>query len=101
MSRVEDCLAVQVSQRPDAFALTDSTGLRWSYRELDIAAASLADDFAAQGVHKGDRAIVLAETCGAAVAALLADWQIGAIAVPVKARQSGSEINQVLQYATP
>lgn len=101
MSRVEDYLAAQVAERPDALALTDSTSLRWSYRALDFAAASLADEFTAQGVQKGDRIMVVSENCGAAVAALFAAWQMGAIAVPLNARQSAREIDRVLQHATP
>ncbi|WP_223424846.1 class I adenylate-forming enzyme family protein [Tateyamaria pelophila] len=101
MSRVEDYLAKQVTQRPDALALSDSTGLRWSYRALDAAAAALADEFAALGVKKGDRVMVVSENCASAVAALFAAWQMGAIAVPVNARQTEPEIDRVLQHATP
>ena len=35
MSRVEEYLADQVSARPDALALTDSTGVSWSYQDLE------------------------------------------------------------------
>lgn len=101
MSRVEDYLAAQVAKRPDALALTDSTGLRWSYRALDAAAAALAGEFAAQGVKKGDRVMVVSENCASAVAALFATWQMGAIAVPVNARQTEPEIERILRHATP
>lgn len=101
MSRVEDYLAAQVAKCPDALALTDSTGLRWSYRALDAAAAALASEFTAQGVKKGDRVMVVSENCASAVAALFATWQMGAIAVPVNARQTEPEIERILRHATP
>lgn len=101
MTRVGDYLAAQVAARPDAAALSDSTGLAWSYRDLSDAATELAAQFAAKGLQAGDRVMILSENCAATVAALFAAWQIGAIAVPVNARQTETEIDRVLRHAAP
>lgn len=101
MSRVDDYLAAQVVARPDALALSDSTGLVWTYRALGEAVDALAAEFVTLGVVKGNRVMVVSENCGSAVAALFAAWKVGAIAVPVNARQSEAEISRILHHATP
>jgi acyl-CoA synthetase (AMP-forming)/AMP-acid ligase II len=101
MSQVQDYLAAQVATRPQALALTDSTGAVWSYEALNTAAAALADRLLEHGVQPGDRVMIVSENCAAAVAALFAAWQVGAIAVPVNARQSRDEISRILVHATP
>ena len=102
MSRVEGYLADQLSARPDALALTDSTGVRWSYQDLEDAVAALAAALQAQDVTVGDRVLVVSENCAAAVAALFATWRVGAIVVvPVNARQTERELTRIIDHATP
>ena len=99
--RVEDLLAAQVATRPDAPALTDTTGKNWSYTDLDRASTSLGNLLRNAGVAAGDRVVILSENCAAAVAALFACWKIAAIAVPVNARQSEREVGRILDHAAP
>jgi long-chain acyl-CoA synthetase len=101
MSRVEEYLADQVSARPDALALTDSTGVSWSYQDLEDAVVALAEELQAQNVTVGDRVLVVSENCAAAVAALFATWRVGAIVVPVNARQTERELTRIIDHATP
>jgi acyl-CoA synthetase (AMP-forming)/AMP-acid ligase II len=99
--RVETFLASQVASRPDALALTDSIGRRWSYEALDIASSDLANVLKSKGVAVGDRVLMLSENCNLAVATLFACWKMGAIAIPVNARQTASEVDRIVAHATP
>lgn len=91
----------QAETRPDAPALSDTTGAHWSYAELSRAADAFAADLTAEGARPGDRVVILSENCAAAVAALFACSRIGAWAVPVNARQTEPEIARILAHAEP
>ncbi|WP_299726928.1 class I adenylate-forming enzyme family protein [uncultured Tateyamaria sp.] len=99
--RVDHLLAAQVAERPDALALEDATGAAWSWSDLDVSARALGAELRAQGVMPKDRVLIMIENCAAAVAALFACWQIGAVPVPVNARQSGREIDRIAAHAAP
>jgi len=103
MTRVQDYLTAHLAspETAQALALTDSTGASLSYGDLDEAARALGEALQLQGVKAGDRVMIVSENCGAAVAALFAAWYIGAIAVPVNARQSQSELKRIISHATP
>ena len=101
MSRIEEYLFAQVKARPNAPALTDSLGNRWTYTDLDTAAKSLGTHLQSAGAVAGDRIMIVSENCAAAIAGLYAGWLIGAIAVPVNARQSTPEIDRIIAHATP
>ncbi|MBY5935311.1 acyl--CoA ligase [Tateyamaria omphalii] len=101
MPSVYDLLAHQVATRPDALALEDVTGARLTYRGLSAAADDIADVLKAKGIGPGDRVMIVSENCAAKVAALFATWRIGAIAVPVNARQTEAELARVNAHAEP
>ncbi|WP_298974233.1 class I adenylate-forming enzyme family protein [uncultured Roseobacter sp.] len=100
-ARAHRFLADQVARRPDALAMTDGTGVAWTWRDLETAAVAAADGLSQRGCRVGDRVVILCENCTAAVAFLFGCWRIGAIAVPVNARQSTSEVTRILDHATP
>ena len=100
-SRIDDLLPDQYAAHPDAAALEDATGARWTYADLHGAAHALGDHLRRHDVQSGDRVVIVAENCAAAVAALFAIWGIGAVAVPVNARQTGPEIDKVIAHAQP
>ena len=100
-ARWHDFLDGQVKQRPGAAAVSDSTGVRWDYAALDAAVTDLRDVLAAAGAKPGDRVVVLIENCAAAMAAVFACSRMGAIAVPVNARQTAVEIDRVVNHARP
>lgn len=98
---VYDLLTAQVAARPTANALEDATGSAWTYDDLDKAARALGQVLKECGVGQGDRVMCVAENCAAGVAALFAIWAIGAVAVPVNARQSPAEIDNIIAHAAP
>lgn len=91
----------QVVVRPDAPAVSDTTGTRWTYAELGAAVDDLADRLKRAGARPGDRVLMLSENCAATVAALFACSRIGAWAVPVNARLTGPEMSRILAHAQP
>jgi long-chain acyl-CoA synthetase len=94
-------LDAQISTRPDALALTDSGGASWTYAALDAACDAVRDTLQGAGVCPGDRVVIVAENCAATVAALFACSRLGAIAVPVNARQTDSELTRITDHANP
>lgn len=101
MERWHDFLDAQVADRPTAPALSDSGGARWDYADLGRACDAIKEILEAEGVRRGDRVVVLSENCAAAIAALFACSRMGAMAVPVNARQTEAEITRVTDHATP
>lgn len=101
MAHVQDFLATQVAARPEAPALTDSSGVRWSFADLDRTSGALAQILRTGGVQPLDRVLMLSENCAAAVAVLFAAWKIGAVILPVNARQSAIEIDRIIAHAEP
>lgn len=91
----------QAAKRPDARALTDTTGAAWSWADLKAASEDVVAVLKQAGVQRGDRVLILAENCNAAVAALYACSRLGAAAIPVNARQTRQEVERVIAHATP
>ncbi|WP_299028178.1 class I adenylate-forming enzyme family protein [uncultured Sulfitobacter sp.] len=101
MELVVDFLKDRVAIAPDSTALSDSSGVHWSYSDLDRASDDLAAHLAAVGVQPNDRVLLLVENCAAAVATLHAAWKLGAVVIPFNARQTEAEVARVLKHATP
>ncbi|MEY8829257.1 class I adenylate-forming enzyme family protein [Sedimentitalea sp. XS_ASV28] len=91
----------QAATRPTAPALADTTGLRWTYADLDAACDALGARLAGQGVRPGDRVLILSENSAPTVAALFACSRIGAIAIPVNARLTAGEVDRIVEHARP
>jgi acyl-CoA synthetase (AMP-forming)/AMP-acid ligase II len=91
----------QIATRPEAPTVSDSSGADWTYRELDAACSDIAGLLAEAGARPGDRVMVLIENCAAGMAAVFAASRIGAIAVPVNARQTAAELQRILDHARP
>ena len=100
-SRWHHFLDHQAETRPDAPAMADSIGNTWTYGALSAAVVALRDRLTASGVRPGDRVLILAENCAPAVAALFACSRLGAVAIPVNARQTEREITRILDHARP
>ncbi|MEH6737587.1 MAG: class I adenylate-forming enzyme family protein [Sulfitobacter sp.] len=101
MARVEEFLRDRVAVAPDTIALSDSSGVTWSYAELDRASDDLADALRGVGVQANDRVLLLVENCAAAVATLHAAWKVGAVIIPFNARQTEGEVARVVKHASP
>lgn len=98
---VYDLLAHQVATRPDALAVEDVTGARLTYAQLDVATGEIAEVLSGKAIAQGDRVMIVSENCAATVAALFATWRLGAIAVPINARQTPAELARVDAHAEP
>lgn len=101
MARVEELLADQVARAPLSTALSDSTGVVWTFADLDAASDHLAAALQDAGVQANDRVLLLAENCAAAVSALHAAWKLGAVIIPFNARQTEAEVARIVRHATP
>jgi acyl-CoA synthetase (AMP-forming)/AMP-acid ligase II len=91
----------QIEQHPDALAITDNGGAAWDYATLGAACDAVRRELKASGVQPGDRVLIVAENCAAAVACLFACSRLGAIAVPTNARQTAPEIARIADHARP
>ena len=101
MPRVEMFLTDQAARRGDAPALRDTLGTGWSYAELNAASDAMAAALRNAGVSRNDRVLMLSENCAAAVATLFAVWKLGAVIIPVNARQTEAELRRILDHADP
>lgn len=99
--RWHDFLARHVAERPGAPALTDTTGAKWDYAALDRACTDMQAVLARHGVRAGDRVLMLAENCAAAVAVLFAASRMGACVIPINARMTEAEIARIVAHAEP
>ncbi|MHA6264550.1 class I adenylate-forming enzyme family protein [Arenibacterium sp. CAU 1754] len=99
--RWHDYLGTQIATRPTAKAVSDSGGASWDYATLDAACSDITTLLGDAGVRAGDRVLLLAENCAAAMAALFACSRLGAIVAPVNARQTAAEIDRILNHAKP
>ena len=99
--KVQDFLALQAQERPDAPAMSDETGVNLTWRDAAQAATDLADELKAVGVQPRDRVMILCENSVAAVIALFAAWSCDAVAVPINARLTEHEVDRVTTYVSP
>ncbi len=54
-----------------------------------------------EGVVAGNRVLLLAENCGAAVAVLFACARSGICVIPINARQTATEVDRIIAHADP
>lgn len=95
-----EILARAVRRRPDAPALREGDE-RWTYAEVDAAAAALAGRLAGLGVGAGTRVAVSIPRSAASVLAFWAVARLGAVHVPVDPGYPAERIRYVLEDARP
>lgn len=100
-ARVEHFLDAQAAARPDAPAFSDSLGVHKTFAETEAAVVHAAHLLQSAGVRAGDRVLMLSENCVTAVVMLFATWRLGAVIIPVNARQTQAEVERILTHATP
>ncbi|GHF37174.1 hypothetical protein GCM10018790_13500 [Kitasatospora xanthocidica] len=88
--------AARVAAAGDRVAVTDGTGTRLTYRQLDERAARLAALLAGEGVRRGDRVGLCLGRSVDLVAAVLAVWRLGAAYVPVDPDNPAERLAYVL-----
>ncbi|MEX0285404.1 MAG: AMP-binding protein, partial [Paracoccaceae bacterium] len=101
MTLWHDPIDQQIAERPDALAILDSVGTEWCYADLDRAIADVETVLTGQGLKRGQRVLLLAENCAAAVAVLFACSRQGVAVIPVNARQTAAEVERVKNHAEP
>ncbi len=95
-------LAVRCSQQPQKQALEcRDTGQCWTYAQLQDQAWAMSQYLTRHGVEPHDRVVIWAENSGAYVVALMALWQLGAVAVPVNPRYRQREMELILTDCAP
>ncbi|MEQ8698569.1 MAG: AMP-binding protein, partial [Bauldia litoralis] len=100
-ARLIDMIRRQAALNPDAPALTEAGGASIDYRGLAAAVAAAAETFERLGVGPGDRVLIVNENSIAAVTALFAAAALDAWPVPVNARLSAREIDEIAKHCEP
>lgn len=72
-----------------------STHKVYSYRQMQSLIDAAQEEFLARQVGKGDRVMMSAPNSARLIASILALWRIGAVAVPVDARVTVQEVQNV------
>ena len=101
MGHMHGYLDHQAATRPEAQAVSDNGGTSWTYSELSAACDGLQSVLTGAGVAAGDRVLIVSENCALAIAAQFACSRLGAVAVPVNARQTASELSRIADHARP
>jgi fatty-acyl-CoA synthase len=87
---------------PHLQAVIDAeTNKKWSYKQINDRAVSIAQWLSSQGVKKGDRIALIAPNHISYFDLLFASKKIGAIFVPLNWRLSINELNDVLADCSP
>jgi long-chain acyl-CoA synthetase len=99
-SRIADLLGSHPELPPDHPALLDVSGV-WTYAELEQAVRQTRTWLAANGVRAGDRVMIVSENCRAFAALAFAISSLDAWPVPVNARMSAREIDEIRDHCDP
>jgi long-chain acyl-CoA synthetase len=91
--RISD-FAARSSHFRDRLALVDSGG-SWTYGQLDGAIHELESWLLYLGIRPGDRVMIVAENCRALIAMIFAVSCLDACAVPVSAKLTPEELDQL------
>ncbi len=89
-----------VETAPDLPAI-DQEGTVWSYGQLGQAVDRLTYFLGAHDVAAGDRVLFVMENSIGAIAGMLAAMRLGAWAIPLNARLSVREIDEIRKHAGP
>jgi long-chain acyl-CoA synthetase len=99
-SRISDVLRLWSERLPDHPAIIESSGV-WTGAQLVRAVEVAREWLARSGVRAGDRVMIVCDNCRGAVAVLFAAAQLDAWGVPVNARLSAREIDEIRDHCQP
>lgn len=99
-SEIQDAVKLWAEHSPSHPALVENSGT-WTYRELSSAISAAAGLLREGGVRPGDRVMIVGENSRVFVAILMGSLQLGAWAVPVNARLSAREIDEIQEHCRP
>lgn len=95
--RVPDMAARRAALTPDRTAFIDhESGRRWSFAEVEDAAARMATGLRAMGLKPGDRLTVLTLNRVEFFVALFACWRARVVMAPLNWRQPVPELTEVV-----
>jgi len=100
-TRIHHLLDEKAAAAPDRAAIIDPDGRIVTYRDWTGAAADATAALREAGVGAGDRVMVVAENASAFTAFVFACSMLDAWAVPVNARLTAREIENLIDHATP
>ncbi|MEM7123240.1 MAG: class I adenylate-forming enzyme family protein [Pseudomonadota bacterium] len=95
---VSDILEIGLQLKPDEPALV-STEVRWTWRELDVAARRLAGNYLGLGLRPGDRVASLMPNRVVLVVHYLACLKAGLVATPLNYRYMPPEVDHALRVS--
>lgn len=96
-NRIVDVVEAQANHSPNQLALIDPSG-SWTYQEFRSAIQQVQSSFRDVGVRAGDRVMVVCENCRAFVTMVFALSGLDAWPVPVNARLSERELDQIRNH---
>lgn len=96
-AKISDVVWPWAERSPDRIALVELSE-SWTYGDLASAVTVGADLLTNSGVRPGDRVMIVCENCRAMIALLFAAVSIDAWAVPVSARFTAREIDQIRDH---
>jgi long-chain acyl-CoA synthetase len=97
VEHLSDLVKPWVERSSEQLALVEAAG-QWTYGQLNRAVAKTQDWLDNSGVRPGDRVMIVCENCRAVVALLLASAGLDAWPVPVNARLSAREIDEIREH---
>lgn len=98
LESVADIVGFWAAQGPDRIAVVDGER-SWSFLQLDCMIDQTSRWLTGQGVRQGDRVMLVCENSCAAVVVFLACNAVGAWCVPINARLTDREIEEVWRHA--
>ena len=97
-----DPITTAAAESPDRVGLIDAeTGERWTFEAYDTAIERATARLSGLGIDSTDRVAILSETRPEVAHVFFACWRLGAIAVPLNARLTASELRTQLQAIDP
>lgn len=97
-----DPIASAATESPHGVGLIDAdTGEQWTFAAYDATVDRDAARLAGIGVEPGDRVAILSETRPEVAHLFFACWRLGAIAVPLNARLTATELETQLDAVHP
>lgn len=84
---------LQRIRRADKAAVVSGEGDVWTYERLADSSHALAHHLSQQGIHKGQRVVLLGMNSPEYVCAVLAIYRLGAVAVPLNYRLQHEEVD--------
>ncbi len=98
---LHDLIDWHAERAPDSLAVIDPLLGEFNFAHYKDSTEHLADVLREKGVVAGDRVLVVAENCYAALVSIFAVSRLGGYAIPVNSRMTALEIQRVIKHATP